>query len=396
MTHRTIFTEWVPTLALVQLGAPEVAIGIQAALEPFGQMLQLPTLKLVGRFSKRSILLAGQCLAVLGGVPLLFFADLKAVGGTAAVAVVLASLGVCALGIVVGQTVWFPLLRSYVDADRIGRFFGQIRSVWHVALIVFFLGASWWLARNPGALAPLFGVGLVCGVVRIALVARLPERSERTGGSIRMREALGLLRSNRVLRRYLAGVSAQGALRSATIPFVIVMMRRVVGLSDAEVLITTVAAYGGGLASLYLWGRVVDAVGPARVFRWTTLGLALSFLALLAVQEPGPFALAGLAGILFARSALAAGFGVADTRVLFELAPAEAPARLLTVSAVVVSFVRGTAPLLVGALLEVFLSRGTEPLAAYRVLFVIAAGLQLLVFLPLRSFRPNSGASAGS
>ena len=387
MTHRTVFTEWLPTLALVQLGASETVIGVQAALEPFGQMLQLATLRAVGRFSKRSILVAGQCLAVLGGVPLLFFADLEALGGATAIWVVLASLSVSTLGIVVGQTVWFPLLRGYVDADRIGRFFGQIRSVWHVALIAFFLGASWWLARHPGSLAPLFAIGLACGLARIALVARLPERSERTGDPIRMREALALLRSHPELRRYLMGVSAQGALRSATMPFIIVMMRRVVGLSDAEVLITTVAAYAGGLVSLYPWGRVVDAVGPARVFRWTTLGLALSFLALLAVREPGPLALAALGAILFVRAGLAAGFGVADTRVLFDLAPEEAPARLLAISAVVVSLVRGVAPLLVGALLELWLSQGAAPVAAYRVLFAVAAGCQLLVFFPLRGFR---------
>ncbi|MGI9432911.1 MAG: MFS transporter [Myxococcota bacterium] len=386
MTHRTVFTEWVPTLALVQLGASETVIGIQAALEPFGQMLQLVTLRLVGRFSKRSILVAGQCLAVLGSLPLLFFDDLEGLGRTVAIGVVLASLAVCTLGIVVGQTVWFPLLRGYVDPDRIGRFFGQIRSVWHVALIAFFLGASWWLEAHPGALMPLFAIGIACGALRILLVARLPERSERTGEPIHMREALALLRSNPRLRRYLAGVSLQGALRSATMPFVIVMMRRVIGLSDAEVLITTVAAYAGGLASLYLWGRVVDEVGPARVFRWTTIGLAVSFFALLGVREPGPLALVALSAILFVRAALSAGFGVADTRVLFELAPAEAPARLLAVSAVVVSAVRGSAPLLVGALLEVFLAQGTEPLAAYRFLFVVAAGAQLLVFLPLRSF----------
>jgi len=78
---------------------------------------------------------------------------------------------------------------------------------------------------------------------------------------------------------------------------------------------------------------------------------------------------------------------VADTRVLFDLAPEEAPARLLAISAVVVSLVRGVAPLLVGALLELWLSQGAAPVAAYRVLFAVAAGCQLLVFFPLRGFR---------
>src|SRR4030095_10209987 len=50
------------------------------------------------------------------------------------------------------------------------------------------------------------------------------------------------------------------------------------GLSEAQVLATTVATYAGGLVSLYPWGRVVDAVGPARVFRWNSFGLAAAAL----------------------------------------------------------------------------------------------------------------------
>ena len=128
---------------------------------------------------------------------------------------------------------------------------------------MFFLGASWWLVRHPGVLAPLFAIGLAAGVLRMVLVARLPERSERTGDPIRVREALALLRTMPRLRSYLIGVSVQGALRGATIPFVIVMMRRMLGLSDADVMITTMAMYAGGLLSLYVWGRIVDAITAA-------------------------------------------------------------------------------------------------------------------------------------
>jgi predicted MFS family arabinose efflux permease len=387
MTHRMIFTEWLPTLALVQLGASEVLVGLQGSLEPFGQALQLPTLRAVARHSKRAILLAGQWLAILGGLPLLAFSFLEDRGGPLAVGIVLASFAVSTVGIVVGQTVWFPLLRSYVEPDAIGRFFGLIRSGWHLALIFFFLAASRWLVLHPGSLVPLFAVGLACGLLRIALIARLPERSERTGAPIRVREALALLRTEPELRHYLLGVGAQGALRSATFPFIIVMMRRVIGLSDAEVLIATVASFGGGLASLYLWGRVVDRVGPGRVFRWTTLGLAVSFLALTGVHAAGSYALVALAAIFFVRTVLASGFGVADTRVLFELAPEEAPARLLVVSSVSVSLVRGVAPLAVGTALAWVLAAGAAPLFVYQALFASAAVLQLLVHRPLRRFR---------
>jgi Na+/melibiose symporter-like transporter len=343
-------------------------------------------LRAVGRRSKRSLLVAGQALAVVGSLPLLAYGWLHASPGPEAIAIVLASLAATTAGIAICDTVWFPLLRSYVEPDQVGRFFGLLRSGWHVTLIAYFLAARGWIAAHPGSLAPLFAVGTAAGLLRIALVARLPERSERTGRPLRVREALALLRTNPPLRRYLAGVGGQGALWTGTVPFVIVLMRRVLGLSEAQVLLATVAAYAGGLVSLYAWGRAVDRVGPARVFRWTSLGLAATVLALLAAREPGPFAAAWLTGFFFVAAVLRAGFGVADTHVLFQLAPDHAPASTIVVGTVAVYVLRGAAPLLVGVALERALAGGAAPLAAYQTLFVASAALHALVFLPLRGF----------
>lgn len=392
MTFRTIFTEWVPTLALVGLGAGPALVGLQGAFDPLCHLAQLGVLRAVGRYSKRALLVGGQLAAVAAGVPLLAYGSLQAAPADTALAIALASLAVTALGIAVCDTVWFPMLRSYVEPGQVGRFFGTLRSGWHLTLIAYFLGARSWLARHPGDLAPLFAVGLAAGILRSVLVARLPERSERTGRPISVRQALALLRTHPRLRRYLLGVGAQGALWTATLPFVIVLMRRVIGLSEAEVLLTTVASYAGGLLSLYPWGRVVDALGPARVFRWTSLGLAAVLLALLAAREPGPYAVAGLAGFFFAAAVLRAGFGVADTHVLFELAPDDAPASLIVVATAMTFLPRGLAPLAVGLVLDRVLAAGAAPLAAYQGLFLAAALVQALVYLPLREFgRPGAG-----
>ena len=386
MTFRTVFTEWVPTLALVGLGAKEAVVGLQSAFDPLGHLLQLGVLRAVGRVSMRRLLIFGQIVAVVGAVPLLAYASLQAAPGPEAIAIVLASLAAATLGIAICDTVWFPMLRSYVEPGQVGRFFGMLRSGWHLTLIAYFLGARWWLEHHPGRLAPLFAVGLAAGVLRVLMIARLPERQDVSGEGVSLRAALALLRTHPRLRHYLVGVGAQGALWTATLPFVIVLMRRVVGLSEAEVLAATVATYAGGLVSLYPWGRVVDRVGPARVFRWTSLGLAAALLSLLGVREAGPFAAAGLTAFFFAAAVLRSGFGVADTHVLFELAPEEAPASLLVVATVVTYLPRGVAPLAVGFLLDRLLAAGAEPLATYQGLFVAAAALQALVFLPLRGF----------
>jgi hypothetical protein len=180
MTHRYAYTADLPTLALVSLGASELVVGFQRSFEHVGQLLQLPTLRAVGRMRKRSILMAGQTLAVVGGLPLIAFGTLAGLG-EAAVPITLVCLALASVGIVIGQTVWFPLLRGYVEPERVGSFFGILRTGWHVTLIVYFLAAQRWLAAHPGAFGLLFAVATALGIARIGLVARMPEAEGERG-----------------------------------------------------------------------------------------------------------------------------------------------------------------------------------------------------------------------
>jgi len=389
MTHRMVLTDHLPTLALVALGASESVVGLQRAFIYLAILLQLPTLRLVGRIPKRTILVSGQIVALLGTVPLLWFADLSAAPQAWGVSIAMAAFAVAAIGFAICETVWFPLLHGYQENARIGQFFGRLRTGWHLTLIVYFLGAQRWLAAHPGAFAELFAVAFALGVVRVALIVRLPERSEQTGSVIHVREALALLRSQPLLRRYLVGVAVAGSMRVIVFTFAIVMMRRVIGFSEGEVLYTTVAIFSGGLASLLLWGRVVDRVGPGPVFRWTALGQALLFLGFLFVSQHDSASLTLAIGLFFGLWALGSGFDVADTHVIFALAPADSPARTLVVTRVTDSLARGSAPLLVGVLLERLLAAGVEPLLVYRCLFAGCAAVILLAIVPLRAFRSD-------
>jgi Na+/melibiose symporter-like transporter len=387
MTHRTVFTDQLPTLALVALGASETWVGLQRSFGPAAALLQLPTLRAIARTPKRTLLLVGHCVALAGGIPLLFFASLAELPSQISTLIVLASLAIVAVGIAMGEAVWFPLLRGYVEPDRVGRFFGTLRTGWHVTLIVYFICAQRWLASHPGSFAPLFAVGFALGVARIGLIARLPERSERTGERIRVRDAIALVRREPQLRRYLLSVSLSGAVARTALPFAIVMMRRAVGFTESQVLLTTIAAYFGGLVALYASGKIVDRSGPAPLLRWTSIGMALLLFGLLAVRSPGAEMLPLMVVFFFAYSALFAGFGVADTDVLFNLAPGHAPARVIVISAVTVNLVTALTPLAAGIALEWALARGPEPLAVYHGFFAAAALVQGIAFVPLRHFR---------
>jgi MFS family permease len=388
MTFHTAFTSPLPTLALLSRGASETLVGLQSAVVFASLLLQLPILGAVARVSKRRILVTAHVAAMIGAAPLLCFREFATRGGAGAQALALLCFAATAAGIGASNTVWFPLLRGYVEPSRVGRFFGVLRTGWHLTLIAFFLGSQAWLARHPGDFAPLFAAAWLCGVARIALIVRLPERSERTGARVRVREALSLLREPQ-MRRYLAGVAWGHGARVATLPFVLVMLRREVGLSEAEIVLTTVAGFAGGLASLYLWGRAVDRVGPAPVFRWTCAGMGALVLSLAAVSGGGTGTAVAMAAFFLAHSALSAGFGVADTHVLFGLTPDHAPSRALVLGSVAVGCVAGLTPLLAGGLLETGLAGAVRPgdrLEVYRGFFAGAALLQALAFLPLRGF----------
>jgi predicted MFS family arabinose efflux permease len=169
------------------------------------------------------------------------------------------------------------------------------------------------------------------------------------------------------------------------VPFAIVMMRRTIGLSDADVVLTTVAFFAGGFVSLYAWGRAVDRLGPLPVFRGAAWGSAALFAALAAWG--GGASVAGMAAFFFALAVLTAGFGVADTHVLFGLAPERDPTPTLVAADVATSLAYGAAPFAAGLALDLAIGRGAEPATAYPVLFALAAAVTALAPLPLRSFR---------
>jgi predicted MFS family arabinose efflux permease len=386
MTFWVAFTEQLPTLLLVSMGASELQLGLQRSFLPALKPLQLNVLRMISRVPKRNILLAGQLFALLAALPLLLPGTLASLGDAPARVAVLTSLALVAVGINVADTTWFPLLRSYVDPARISRFFGLLRTSWGIALIAFFTICQLWLSRNLDSFAPLFAGAWLLGGIRCLMVMRMPERSERTGDAIRVREAFALLYADRDLQRYLVGTAANGALRTAAIPFAIVMMRREVGFSQADIVLATVVYYAGGVASLYAWGRVADRFGPAPVFGVCAAGLAASLALLVGVESTEAGQLAIVLAFFFGHAVFSAGFGVADTQVLFRLAPPAAPTRMLVIAGVTGSAAMALAPIVAGAALEGSLAGSVDRISVYHGFFLAVALLQLLVFPPLIGF----------
>ena len=88
----------------------------------------------------------------------------------------------------------------------------------------------------------------------------------------------------------------------------------------------------------------------------------------------------------FAYSLLVAGFGVADTLLLFQLTPPEAPARTLVLAASAAGIATALVPLTAGIVLDTWLPEDPSlGLPVYRAFFLCIGILHALAFLPLRS-----------
>ena len=173
------------------------------------------------------------------------------------------------------------------------------------------------------------------------------------------------------------------------LPFALVLLRREVGFSEAQLLAATIANFAGGLVSLYFWGRVIDRRGAAIVFRGTSIGMAFLILSLIAISSGDDGAFLGAMLFFFFYAILAAGFGMADTHVLFKLTPVESPARILVAAAVSVGVVAAIVPLVVGFSLELGLAATSDRRLVYHVFFAIAAMIQAVNWWPTRGFGPD-------
>lgn len=390
---RRVFTENLPTLALISLGASEFQVGLQGAFVFAFVALQLPALRMVGHVSKRAILMGAHVFTLLAALPLIFFDRFDALSQAGAIALAQLCFALVAAGACIGETVWFPLLRAYVEPGQTGRFFGVLRTGWHLTLLLFYVGSQWWLTRHPGHYAPLFSLGWGLGIARTFLIANLPERSERTGERVRVREAVALAREPR-LARYLTTIALGNAFRVTGLIFAIVMLRRAVGMSEGEVVKNTIALIAGGLISLYAWGRVVDRVGPVPVLQATAAGMSLALL-VLALAPESALVVGWTAPWFFVMSLLVSGFGVADTHLLFELTPPEQPARTLVLAAVTAGLAAGVAPVLAGAVLDLALPADPAgALRTYRGFFGVLALLMASALLPTRGLVSSGPPSA--
>jgi len=358
----------VRNLFALRLGATDAQVGLLSALPHLILALQIFCVRWVQRHGKKRILfpslaLAAMILTAQALTPMVG----RTWGQPAAITYLMTIVGLAALVWVPGNTAWFPLLNDCVPSSIRGRFFARMRTCWLLVALVAMLGLMAWLGREKDA--PLiryqiiFAISFVWALLVIASFWRLPETSsEQETSLLPLRRVWSLVLSDRRFLLFVAAHSLTSGLWMLMLVFTAAYVKR--GLLYPEWLIIFSHPFGwalGSVATLWLWGRMVDSVGNRSVFIisiFMYLAVAAGWMLVLSASTNAKIWM----GVLSAAGGAAwSGYFIAATRQVLVMAPRENQTPYLSawMAGRGIGFAAG--PVLAGVVLEAMGRRSLLP-----------------------------------
>lgn len=293
---------------------------------------------------------------------------------------------------VAGTAFWFPLLYDVVPANRRGRFFGTMRSIWSLVFLGLSMAAGVFLGAEPPLwkYIAVMGCSTALQLVREPFVARIPVLPAATDSRLDWRSELRYVVSRRETRifcgYYLLLLFLAGFLGA---PLVLYMHH--LGFSTRDNTLIYAMSVLGRVVALYGAGPLVDRVGTKRVFIGVHVLLCALAFGVTAIGElPAAYAASLMIGLQILSGATLAVSNLASTTQIFHMAPARGKALHLILTNGVVMLGSGLSPFLAGLLFDsrwrtAEWSLGGIALDIYQLLFM-AAGAGLLAALALVRF----------
>jgi MFS family permease len=347
----------------VQLGASNFAIGILAAVPFFVQLLQLPAVILVERWRDRRRIcvtasLIGRCFLILcGAVPL--------IGPAPGIAALVACLAVYQGMGAIGGCAWNSWMRDLVPPCDFARIFARRAAATTAMATALALGGcilidtwrSHVAARPDFAYSILFALSGVIGLVGVRLLSVTPNppmappaRATRLGTLF----AAPFRDAN--FRRLILFLASWNFAVNLAAPFFAVYMLKTLAYGMTDIMILTVASQLTSLASLGIWGRLIDRFGSKAVLSvsaplflacmlgWTLTGLpwtqGMTFYLLFAIHM-----LMGLS---------TGGVALASSNIAMKLSPSGQATAYLAANSVVCAAFAGIAPMIGGLCADFF------------------------------------------
>jgi MFS family permease len=347
----------------VQLGASNFAIGILAAVPFLVQLLQIPAVVLVEHWRDRRRIcvnasFVGRCFLIMcGAVPLL--------GPAAGIAALIGCLAIYQGMGAIGGCAWNSWMRDLVPNQEFARFFaGRTAATTALAIVLAFGGSvlidTWktnFTLPADFAYSILFALSGLVGLVGVYLLSITPNPAMapvekpphfRTLFAAPFRDAN--------FRRLILFLSSWNFAVNLAAPFFAVYMLKTLSYRMTDVMILTIASQLTSLASLGVWGSLIDRFGSKAVLSvsaplflacmlgWTLTGLpwtqGMTFYLLFAIHM-----LMGLS---------TAGVALASTNIAMRLSPSGQATVYLAANSVVSATFAGIAPMIGGLCADFF------------------------------------------
>jgi MFS family permease len=220
----------------------------------------------------------GNFLMIVGIGLIAGGASLRAAYPTLVLPAILIGLVIHTLGAAFFNTGWFSLLSHIVPSEITGRYFGVLRFSWQLISLVFFaLSAFLFSTRTPlwiyQAVLCLGGISIGCRYLFYKDIPTVPASDSTPLNLLKsVQSALALPGFAAYLAYLLLLVcvtgNGQDMLRLSAV--------RGCGLGDNQILFLTVGSMIGSLAGFRFMGRLIDRLGPQRVFLLCHIGFAVA------------------------------------------------------------------------------------------------------------------------
>jgi len=220
----------------------------------------------------------GNFLMILGSGIVVGAAFLRGVEPSLVLPAILVGLAIHTVGAAFFNTGWFSLLSLIVPTEVTGRFFGVMRFSWQLfALMFFMLSAFLFSAKTPlwiyQSVLCLGGISVACRFLYYKDIPNVPASESKPLNLVKSVQSAVTLPGFAPYLAYLLLLvcvtgNGQDMLRLSAV--------RGCGLGDNQILFLTVGSMLGSLAGFRFMGRVIDRLGPQRVFLLCHIGFAVA------------------------------------------------------------------------------------------------------------------------
>lgn len=349
------------------LGAPNLVIGLLAAIPPLAQLLQIPAIYLVEKYRSRRTICVYMVILSRSFWVLIALIPLFVAGGRGLTLLIGAFFFYAAFG-AVSSSSWNSWMRDLVPQERLGAFFSKRMSLTTALGIPLSLAAgffiSYWKAQYPGyelfSYSILFCFGFIAGMLDAYYVSTIPEpRMMPVPGAHTFFGLVSRPFQDANYRNLVHFLGSWNFAVNLAAPFFTVYMLKRLELEMSVIIILLVLSQLMNLAFLRLWGRfsdrysnksVLGVSGPLFIFcilAWTFTTLPEKHL----LTMPLLIAIHLVMGIATAGVTLSSG------NIGLKLAPRGEATAYLAANSFVNSLAAGIAPILGGGFADFFVGR---------------------------------------